>query len=1029
MTDNNRLMRYSERLLMLSLIAAAAISCSKDTDMDPVSITGGALSAESVELSPTGDEFLLSFSSAKTWSLKHTWPDMYPRWLDTDRQGGKAGTTVVRLSAGLNDLRVDRSAKISFVAVDGSFETEVSVVQPYPYLAAMYNDEPVVSDIDLRYDYDEYAGSGNAAEQIGISSNVMWGILEGENPGNFKVAPENGEGDGVIEILPAAPNFGRLPYTYEFDIVPLMENDAADGYDRIPEEATDYFHVSLYQDNFLFLLDGVVNDVSVSFSDMNDVYSLAYLSGGSDEPVTGRDGSVPVPIEVEAEKPWHVRECPEWVLANVQSGQNLIFELAADGVNPTGRSRSGTVVLMSDEDSRAARNIEVVQEGYLFEVSSEELGQDMSVSIPSDDLSGHMLMLDTRGPWEIRNIPGSWLEVTPESYQGTYTESGISSHQISFRALAKNLEFEDRVADIVFSRTVKPAGITDDPMDIDVHIVQNGFVFNVTPDPVLGEIPFLNTLPYQVEIDCSGPWRIESVPDWLNIPVTSGGAGVSTIWVNAKGANPYEDRDRSAVVEVVSVDHEDSGMDVRRSFEVLQRKYTFEFTPGPDIMNIPAYKTVFPGYAADLQCSAPWELISWPSWLSPDVTSGDGMEDISIMFTPQINASSSSRSGVISVKDSYKNREKSFEAVQNGFVFDGSTVAFNRIPVMNTDTYPVTFMLTAEAPWSLVSYPGWTNPSDLSGTAYAHGEATVNFTPEPNPELEQRSGTAVIRSTVNNAEKQVTFTQEPFEFDDSPESYDYTELDDKSESFYVECSGPWSVTAPSWVMFSPSGGSSSQTVRVSVAANTDLRDREAACRLTSSLNGLYRNIYVSQDAFEFDSGALSFVFETIDETEEQFDMVCSGSWTAENVPSWVKLSSSRGPGSEDGVAEEITLAVENNMGLADREAVIAFTSDDNPSLVRNVTVFQSGFVFNVSPLSCEFGPEADDARITVECSGDWTATCRDRWVDISSVRSGSFEISVDDNESSEARAATVVVTSTMNGLTEEIQVTQEGKSE
>lgn len=1026
MTDNNRFMKYPVHLILLLLIPAAIISCKKDTA--PVAVAGGALSAENIVLSPTGDEFLLTFSSDRPWTLSMTWPDGYPEWLDIDRQSGKAGTSVVSLRADLNDLRTDRSADIVFNADDGSYHTEIHVAQPYPYLIARHEDEPIVSGIDLYYAYDEYAGSENPADQIEISSNVQWGVISDKNPGNFNISQETGNGDGTLEIYPAAPNFGREPYTHVFDIVPLMEDDGGTGYIQIPEEATDHYRISLTQDNFTFLLNDKVNDIHISFSDMNETYDLAYLdmSGVADGTIPGISGTVPADIAVEAETAWHISECPEWIKTNETEAQNIVLNISPDGVTPTAQDRAGTVTLTADEDSRAERRIDVIQEGYLFEINSEELGQDMSVSIPGNDLSEHSLTLDTRGPWEILNIPDSWLAMTPESCQESYVQSGVSSHEISFRALDKNLEFEDRIADITFSRTVKPEGITDDPMDINVSIVQNAFIFNVTPDPVLSAIPFFNTLPYQVQVDCSGPWRIESAADWLNIPETSGEAGTMTIWINAKTANPYEGIERSATVEVISIDHENADMDVRRSFEVVQQKYTFEFTPDPDIQHIPAYKHDFPEYEAALECSASWELTSWPSWLTPDITSGDGMENVSIMFTPQINTSASSRSGTVTVRDSYKEQEKSFEAAQDGFVFDDSPVTFNGIPVMNSNIYPVTFSLTAEAHWELISYPDWTNPSEKSGTAASHGEVTVNFTPEPNPELKQRSGNVIIKSTVNNGEKTVAFMQDPFEFDDTPESYSFTELDDRSEELHVECSGPWTVNAPSWVVFSPSSGSSSQTVRVSVTSNTSLDDRTADCRITSSLNGLTRDIQIAQDAFKFDSGALSFAFDAIDDTEKQFAIICSGSWTAGNVPAWINLSASKGAGSEDGTAEEIILTVGNNMEIADRNVTIAFTSDDNPSLVKNVTVTQAGFVFEVSPLSCEFGPEADDARITVECSGEWTAACPESWVVISPAGNGGFDISVKDNGAETGRTATVTVRSTMNGLTEEILVTQSG---
>ena len=52
-------MKHIPWTFILPILWVSVFSCKKDNDMDPVAVTGGALSAEIVEMSPTGDEFLL----------------------------------------------------------------------------------------------------------------------------------------------------------------------------------------------------------------------------------------------------------------------------------------------------------------------------------------------------------------------------------------------------------------------------------------------------------------------------------------------------------------------------------------------------------------------------------------------------------------------------------------------------------------------------------------------------------------------------------------------------------------------------------------------------------------------------------------------------------------------------------------------------------------------------------------------------------------------------------------------------------
>ena len=1008
-------MKHSGKISISLAVLAVLASCSKNGGDDLVSIDGGVLSDKEVELSPVGGSFRLAFTSGTDWNVTG------PFWLTVSPESGRAGTATVTLSAGLNSSRSTRSTELYF-----SEESVVNVVQPYPYLRIDSGTGDFA--IDHEFNYNESLRSGIGTLVLPLESNVKWQVQADAGLSGFSVSALEGENDLDLVIAPLTNNYGKEPRSTGFDIVPVME-DGSGGMTEIPQEAADRYSVSLVQDNFLFLVDDSADELRVTISDCNETYSVVRLDeyGEVDASEPERTGNVPAVLQIEAESPWELAGYPEWLSVNPASGQNISVTLDADGVSPEREDRQGTVVL-SAEDGNVQREIQVVQEGYLFDVESDDI-QDGSLVIPWDDLSARTVTLNTNGPWEIRDIP-EWLEVTPSSCDEPASLSGVSSHEITLKVREENLDFEDRTADIVFSRLVKPEGYGgSDPVDVVVRIVHSRFVFDVTPSPVLGRIPTMNTLPYPVEIECSGPWEIESVPDWLNIPVSSG-TGNETIWVNAKSANPDMDNDRTAVLRFISLKHQESGIEAYRSVEIVQRKYTFELTPSPELQHIPAYRTVFPGYVLHLQCSAEWEIVSYPEWLVPDVTSGDGMEDVDIAFTPETNTRKVSRSDEINLRDSYTGDVRNVAVEQDGFVFDESSVSIDGIPVMNSTSYQVSFGLTAEAPWELVSYDEWTGPSALSGEGISSGITVLYFQPEPNPLLTGRTGSAVIRSLVNDEEKRVEFSQERYVFDDSPEEYRFTELSSSQVSLEVECSGPWTVDAPSWVVFSPSQGQSSQTAGISVRNNLTSAERTASCVLTSTLNGLERNITIRQDAFEFDRSPLSYSFTALEERKESFGILCSGGWTARNVPEWVTLSRTRGDGSEEGAVDDVVLSVSRNLDPADRQAVISFTSDDSPSLVKDVTVSQEGFVFDISVTSCEFGasaPEISDVEVRVDCSGEWTVSAAASWVNISRVDEDSFVVSVDENGGTSQRTSTVTVRSTLNGRTAVISVVQAGQ--
>lgn len=1012
----------------LVVVTIAVSSCNKGDGMDAVSVAGGVLSDDVIELSPTTGEYSLAFTSDRPWNLVNNmgwnsdggeWVsgDRENGWLHVDKIAGGQGTTVITFNADLNESRKNRTVTLKFEAYDKTFSTEITVTQPYPYLKLN------TDDFNLSFDYDQ-RHLDDVQQVIDVESNVKWTIKEVASPeqsldnfylsvsskeGDYKFSPGvlYEEGESKLGIIPNEYNFGKEQYYATFNIVPVLDNG-----EEIPEKAADRYTLFLNQDNFLFLLNGSAEGMDIELSEIGDSLVVKTASSEPDS----LSGSAT--ILVECEKSWHIADAPDWVNFS-SSGDRLT--IAADGPAPLTDSREGIVSLVAEAEENVVREIQVMQHGYTLEL--DDLSE---IVIPCDDLSEYHMKLTTVGGWRILDIP-EWLDVSPTSGGPSSSSWKPETFDIMFKVNQENLDFESHVSNLRFSRTSKPSQYvsSSDPLDVKKSIVHEEFFFDVDPNPILSSIPTFNNDTYSVTVKCSGNWVIESVPEWVYVSEVSGEKGETRIQMGAKNGNPDENSDRSAVIEFVSLKHKDAGIDASRNFTILQRKYTFELGT---IAKIPAYKSDFPQYPLHLQCSAEWALIDWPDWLSPDITGGDGMEDVDIMFTPQINSASSSRNGTIRIRDSYKGEERSVSVSQDGFVFNTASEEFTGIEVMNTRLYPVTFEITAEAPWEIVA-DDWIVPSAFSGVGADSGISSVSFTPAPNPSLSERTGVAVIRSLVNGAEKQIEFRQNQYLFDDSEEDFHYSELSTAVEQLYVECSGPWTVNAPSWVSFSSQQGSSSQNVSVRVSNNLTLEQREAVCVITSTLNGLTREINVSQDAFEFDYEPLAFNWSAIDEKSEVFEITSSGSWTAMNVPSWANLSDSNGIGSEDGVPQKVSISLDNNLEESERTATIAFTSDDNPAFVKNITIKQEGFVFEVSATTCNFSASgAERPVIDIECSGEWTATANAGWVDIANINSDSFRIIVEKNDSESERRTSVIVKSVLNGMTVSIEIIQAGRS-
>jgi hypothetical protein len=992
MTDNNP-MTMKKINAYLSVLAVSLIcACSKDgtTVQQPLDEGGPVTSLDDTEIICTGGEFTLAFTSNSSWEMKNC-----PDWLTVSKKSGKQGTTVISFKADINKTRAARTANITFSAKDGSFDKPFKVSQNFPY---------------LRIDTDSLAFNWNAAREkhegittdtntkiVKISSNVQWQIdglattkSANVDVNDYGLSAIEGRDDYDLEIIPLRDNYGKTPTDNQVRIYPVMP-DANGKLVEIPSEAADNYTVKLHQANLRFLINDSTDDSSIEFSELNDNNNINFT--------------------IDAEVPWTVSKCPDWVVMSSRKGEGIsTINFLADGATPTTEPRSGIITLTTA--AGASRNIEVSQKGYVFSV------EDAAVMIGNDDLSEYKFNITTTGTWKITNVP-SWLSVSPLECTETTPQSGNQVHEITIKAVGQNLTFDDYGQVLTISSTMNNLSAVK-------NITQDKFIFDVTPNSTLADLPTMNTTKYATTINSSGRWEITGMPDWIDVSKTSSDIkGLFNITIGANSGNPDITSDRSETLTVTSLNHKDAGQTVTRTIVVKQRKYTFEVSPLTAI-DLAAYKQTFGAFAKTVKCSSDWILESYPSWVVPSVTSGDGTTDATIIFTPTINSTKSSRTEDIVVKSLYNNETKSFAVNQDAFVFDNDSKSYD-VAVMNTAGFPVTFELTAEAGWTLQSgYPSWLNPSGTSGT----GTSTVTFTPDPNPDLSERTGTATILSTVSGENKTITFTQEKYVFDSSAESHTYTELATTSTPLDVTSSGPWTITdAPSWISLSSKSGSTSANLTFAPAKNINTTARSATFNVVSTLNSLKKPVTVSQAAFKFDTSSKSYSFTTLEERTEAISVLCSGKWTAVDVPSWITMSAKSGNGSEFGTTDDITLTSTRNLTESDRSATIKITSSDNTSLVKNIAVSQAKFDFRVSDESFVYTDplNVDSKSFSVICPATWTASADKTWLNLDTTggdENGSITLTPEENLTTSDRTATITVTSTLNSLKRTVLVSQ-----
>lgn len=974
----------STSILVLGLLIS---SCAKDdTIQNSISEGNTVTSLEDTEISCTGGSFSLAFTSNVSWTLKNC-----PKWLNVSKITGKKGTTVIEMSADINATRKDRVANLVFSATDGSFETPFNVSQTFPYLNVS-RDSLSFDWNNARTDRGEIEVNTNTAK-ISISSNIHWmispigstkaaGIDISEH---FAISTEEGVNNSDVEFIPIKDNFSKEPYEFLLLLRPVME-DAKGNIVVIPAEAADSYTIKLHQKNLRFLINGSTDDASIEFSEINDNKDINYI--------------------IDCEIPWKVSHKPDWVILDKeQGGENVTVNFLADNANPDKKVRSGMIRLMTD--AGAYRDIAVSQRAYIFDIDKNYF------NIENDDTTEKIVTLNTTGTWEVTNIP-DWLNVEPTS--------GSDTTDIRISAKGQNLNFYDNSQLFTIMSTMND-------LSESVSVKQDKFIFEVTPDDALKDLPTMNTKAYPVSIVSSGKWEIQGKPDWVNISKSSDDKGSYTIDIGPNCGNPDLNSDRTATLSLVSLNHREAGIPETRSITVKQRKYTFEVSESSFGVLV-AYK---PGSKkATIKCSSDWEIESCPAWVTPDKTSGDGKNDVIITFDIKDNLIKSGRSQGVVIKSLYNNEIKTISIAQDAFVFDNEAKDFTSVPVMNTASYTVNFNLTDKAPWSIEKCDDWLNPDSKNGT----GSSTVTFTPKPNPNLTPRTGKATIYSEANDESKTITFTQEEYVFDSDSENYSFTELSTTKETVSVICSGPWTISdAPDWITLSESKASTSANITLSPKKNTTRSARSAKLHVVSNLhkdytsNDFKKEISVSQDAFEFDDSPKSFSYTTLEERTDPVSILCSGKWTAKDVPAWVTLSSTTGNGNQSGIADNITIKSTKNLTEEDKNATIKIVSDDNSDFVKTITLHQDKFDFRVSKETIAYTAPLDvtTRSFDITCPAAWTASSDKNWVALSTtagMSDGSITLTPEENLTTEDRSATITVVSLLNDLKRNVTVSQ-----
>lgn len=1010
-------------LLFIGISALLAVSCGDDYDQEPVLPGGTAVSISEAEFHPVGGEYVMAVTMDSKWSISGI-----PDWLTIMDSKGKtvrnndilsSGTRSFTLKAGINDEHTgkgtSRSSTLLISSQDGTFSETVKVGQDCPYLVISARkpeaseSRPVEYDDEVSFDWNYTDAEPFASDEVvfTIECNTDFSITRTDaeshwlrvQDGDYK---ENKDKKYSVPVIPDSYNITGD------DRSTIVEIEGPEGPDGKP---LDKYSIDFSQRNLRFVVE-------------------AQNAAGGENINFPSCHTEPVSVRVDSEIDWEVDNSSSWVVFDpeVPKGKcdenspesyftvNVSHKGTTGNANPTRDTQNATFVVNGIVGkTRLPYAITVNQEPYELALSKS------TENIGNFDTSAKRFDVTSSGEWEVSAKP-SWIDI--DRLSGNAGETTLS-----FNAPDQNLNLTQTVGTITVSSLLNS-------FKEDITVTHAPFVFQAEASN-----KSLNTLSvdkYALDIKSSGEWAISvsypgsPVKDWLAVSAGTG-SGNASITYNAKEPNTYE-VDRSALISIKSLTHEKAGKSIDPiEFSILQRKYVFEVNPSPVELPLVELDPVYAKeYTVDVECSADWTVQTSASWILAGNKSRTS--NGTVFITAENNYSLSERTGTVTIRSEYNGvvKEHVYNVRQKPFIFSISNLSFIDIPpVPETRTYETDVHVSAA--WTIDNSGAvWIVPSPASGNG-GESAGSVLFRVDNNLAKSSRTGTVTVRSTLSGHSQEVTFSQLPFEFDESPENFVSVEaLNTASKTVGVTCSAGWSLVGlPDWIKADRTSGTGNASFTITPGNNYDLAQRNADFVVKSNLNSFTKPVHVSQKAFVFDTENVELPHYTALAPGSRTVVIgdCIGTWNLRNVPAWIKASTSSGEGNTS-----ITFTAEENYDKA-RSAVIRIESryiGENSSLCKLVEVYQDAFTFDTGQVELDTFAALDAAGATVtmhNTMSTWTVENDTDWVEVTPVHgteNGTVTIRPkSDNYETSVRTGTIRIVSDKNpGLSKVINASQ-----
>lgn len=486
----------------------------------------------------------------------------------------------------------------------------------------------------------------------------------------------------------------------------------------------------------------------------------------------------------------------------------------------------------------------------------------------------------------------------------------------------------------------------------------------------------------------STPWQIENGINWVTLSETSGNAS-ATVAVNAT-RNSDSQNTRTGIFYVVS--------------NLTDWHYELPVTVNQEA-NVPTItlsETAFrisenaQSWSVDVTANCTWNATCDSEWL--EVSFDKQKITLSASTNPDVGA----REAIVYVRNTGTTTvTQMIKVTQEGSCIKTSTETL----IFNNKANEVVISIESQAPWTASTSSSWISISPISGAA---GTSELTISVAPNPATTARTGSVTLE--ISSGDNTGRYIEIPIQQERSYVEVVETELlftaQGQSQSLTLQSNTGWSITGlPAWATASPTEGSNSTEVSITVEENKQLAARQATIYVEQEGATQRIPVVLKQQGLDLALSETTLLFS--DAASSQTVDISSGTnttWQAQSNDSWITVDPVTGQG--DGI---LTVRVNENTGEERTGTLTVATATETIT----VTVVQQGKYFTISEDALRFTSRGGTLEVTISSNDSWTAQIENEveWLSLSEQSgTGNVEVSLlaADNPSMNEREATVL---------------------